>query len=212
MKAPVSTDRRSLTVRVHALLADRVQCGDWVLDCTAGNGHDTHFLAERVGDGGRVIALDLDPVALEVSQARLAAAGLASRVRWIQGCHGSLPGSLAAGGELEEGAGRLAAAVFNLGFRPGAPFAGPAAGPVTGPSTTLAALGAVWRALAPGGCLAVVVYRGHAGGRAESAALHRWVRALPPGTRAVRLVNPAADRRRAPVAWWLERPDLVGSQ
>src|ERR1700753_1556592 len=36
----------------HRLLEGRLRPGDWAVDATAGNGHDTVFLAQRVLPGG----------------------------------------------------------------------------------------------------------------------------------------------------------------
>ena len=43
----------------HSLLAAHIRPGDAVVDATAGNGHDTLFLARCVGPAGRVYALDI---------------------------------------------------------------------------------------------------------------------------------------------------------
>lgn len=39
------------------LLESVIEPGDCVVDMTAGNGHDTQFLAERVGPEGRVLCV-----------------------------------------------------------------------------------------------------------------------------------------------------------
>ncbi|MFP4079074.1 MAG: rRNA methyltransferase, partial [Ectothiorhodospira sp.] len=63
--------RRPLTARAHAEVAARLLPGALVVDATAGNGHDTRFLAEAVGASGRVWAFDVQIPALEASQRRL---------------------------------------------------------------------------------------------------------------------------------------------
>ena len=55
----------------HALLAPRLRAGDAVVDATAGNGHDTVFLAQRVLPGGRVFAFDVQAGALERTQSQI---------------------------------------------------------------------------------------------------------------------------------------------
>ena len=60
----------------HQWVAERVRPGDSVVDATAGNGHDTVFLAGLVGESGRVLAFDVQPDALETTRDRLRAAGL----------------------------------------------------------------------------------------------------------------------------------------
>ena len=67
----------------HQLLRECVQPGDIVVDATMGNGHDTLFLAELVGEKGQVHAFDIQQQALEQTTKRLNEANLTSRVA----CH-----------------------------------------------------------------------------------------------------------------------------
>ena len=47
----------SVTDRCHKILAKYISEGDTVIDCTAGGGADTLFLAKCVGSDGRPIFL-----------------------------------------------------------------------------------------------------------------------------------------------------------
>ncbi len=58
-----------LPAEVLALLAPRP--GDVFVDATCGAGGHARLLAERVGPGGRVVALDRDPAMLELARPRL---------------------------------------------------------------------------------------------------------------------------------------------
>ena len=69
-----------MTDIAHLLLAARVQEGDTVIDATAGNGGDTVFLAQRVGDTGRVHAFDIQQLAIENTRKRLVSHRLLHRV------------------------------------------------------------------------------------------------------------------------------------
>jgi len=139
------------------------------VDATAGNGHDTLFLAERVGEGGRVWAFDVQRAALDAAQSRIAEAGFSCRVCFV------LAGHESAGDVLpKDAAGKIRAATFNLGFLPGSDRR-----IVTGAGTTLAALNALAALLAQHGILSVHSYSGHAGGEDEAAKVARWFRALP---------------------------------
>ena len=53
---------------VHGLLERHIGAGDVTVDATAGNGHDTLFLANRVGPEGHVFAFDVQPEALDVTR------------------------------------------------------------------------------------------------------------------------------------------------
>ena len=65
-----------LTELAHTLVRAVLQPGDIAIDATAGNGHDTQFLAECVGPNGTVYSFDIQLAALAVTTVRLAAAGL----------------------------------------------------------------------------------------------------------------------------------------
>lgn len=57
--------------QAHELARFAVKEGDTVVDATMGNGHDTEFLANLVGEKGRVFAFDIQPQALERTRERL---------------------------------------------------------------------------------------------------------------------------------------------
>ena len=61
--------------------------GDIAVDATMGNGKDTQFLCELVGETGRVYAFDVQEEALERTAARLEAAGLRARAALILAGH-----------------------------------------------------------------------------------------------------------------------------
>lgn len=181
---------RGPTELVSQLLAAFLHEGDQVLDATAGNGHDTLLLARCVGDAGRVWALDIQPAALSNTRQRLEAAGLAHRAELIQADHAQLADSLPSALR-----GRLAAAVFNLGYLPGADHA-----VITRSTSTLAALDQIQDWLAVNGLLVVTVYPGHPGGAEEADAVSGWVARLPrPSWRAwsAGLANVAATAPRS---------------
>ena len=48
-----------------------VEPGDFVIDATMGNGHDTAFLAELVGPSGEVFAFDIQKEALINTEQKL---------------------------------------------------------------------------------------------------------------------------------------------
>ena len=99
------------TARAHRELAALVREGDLVVDATAGNGHDTAFLAARVGERGRVLAFDIQADAIASARARVEALGLAGRVTFLHASHTTLVE------HVEPGS--VAAVVFNLGYLPG---------------------------------------------------------------------------------------------
>jgi len=153
-----------LTELVHAALRQQIQKGDRVIDATAGNGHDTLFLAQCVGASGFVHAFDTQEIALANTRNRISEAGCDAEVMLCLACHSSMHDLLAS---LFP---QPTAIVFNLGWLPGANHAH-----ITRPITTIAALHAAWKLLAPGGIISVVSYRGHEGGQDECNAVSQWV-------------------------------------
>ena len=159
--------------------------GDLAIDATAGNGHDTVFLAEKVGDTGGVLAFDIQADAIASAQARVEAAGLADRVEFIHGSHAGL--------DRHARPGTVAAVVFNLGYLPGGDHA-----VITRREETLSALDRALSVLRAGGLLAVVCYPGHPGGDEESAAVEAWAGGLDPEGYATEIVRREGTLRPAP--------------
>ena len=153
------------TELAHVILRDFVRPGSLAVDATAGNGHDTLFLAKFVGPNGRVIAYDIQPAALESTREKLESAGLAERVTLLHRSHATLAE------DVEEGSAEVV--MFNLGYLPGQDH-----GTTTRECETLVALEAAESALCPGGVLSVVCYPGHPGGDAEAEAVEAKLREL----------------------------------
>ena len=153
------------TELLHLLLKSEIAAGDFAIDATAGNGHDTAFLAHIVGETGKVLAIDVQAQAIESTSARLESEGLRDRVKMHHGCHADLANL--AGGKSPS------AIIFNLGYLPGGDH-----GMITHRENTLKALAAASEILVPGGVLAVICYPGHNGGAEEAAAVEAFIATL----------------------------------
>ncbi len=176
----------------HLLLADRLRPGAFVVDATAGNGHDTLFLAHLVGPTGHVLAFDVQAEALAATQARLEAAGIEpGRCTLVHAGHETLAEHL-----LVDWRGRVDAGVFNLGYLPGGDKTR-----ITQAETTLAALAVAVDHLSPGGLLTVAVYPGHEGGREEQRAVAAWAESLPARAFEVQLLRPINRAATPPECW-----------
>jgi methylase of polypeptide subunit release factors len=154
-----------LTRQAHEAVAGVLGEGSLALDATAGNGHDTRFLAEQVGATGHVWAMDVQPAAIEATRNRLADAGLGERVTLLCESHAHIREQVRPHGER-----KLDAVMFNLGYLPGSDRTR-----TTGADTTIPALEQSMAMLASGGCLSLMVYRGHDGGEAEWNAIREWL-------------------------------------
>lgn len=128
--------------------------GSRAVDATAGNGHDTLFLAENVGPDGRVYAIDIQKEALDRTEGRLQAANMHERIVAICGGHQEVAGII---GETVD------AVMFNLGYLPGSDRS-----VLTSPDTSREGIDAALKILNPGGRMSIVVYTGHPGGADEA--------------------------------------------
>jgi 16S rRNA (cytosine1402-N4)-methyltransferase len=75
----------------------RPRAGEFAVDCTLGGGGHARAILERIGPGGRLVGLDVDPIELPRAEARLRAAGFGpSRFVARHANFSSLPDVLAA--------------------------------------------------------------------------------------------------------------------
>nr|WP_303968417.1 class I SAM-dependent methyltransferase [Sporosarcina ureae] len=172
------------------LISERVQPGDTVVDATAGNGNDTVFLAELVGDEGQVVAFDIQQQALDVTKHKLG--DMASRTALVHDSHANVCNYVQS---------EISGAMFNLGYLPYSEDLSI----VTTPSSTIAALESLLSLLKKSGIITITVYDGHEGGKEERDALLDYVSTLHQGdVHAIRyeLLN---QRRNPPFLLALEK-------
>ena len=163
------------------LLSGFVRPGDAVVDATAGNGHDTLALCRAVGAQGRVYAFDVQRAALEATQARLRENGvLDGRARLICDGHENMED------HVRE---PVRCVLFNLGWLPSGDHH-----LTTRVGTTLAAVRAALRLLAPGGAVSICCYPGHEEG--ARGAFYDYRRAEPRRRLRDRADHPAPPPRR----------------
>ncbi|WP_147805142.1 tRNA (mnm(5)s(2)U34)-methyltransferase [Alkalicoccus halolimnae] len=148
----------------RTLLKEVIPPGGTAVDATAGNGHDTLFLARCTGDSGSVYAFDIQEAAIEKTKKRLEEADLHAHV--IQDGHEN------AASYIKEAA--IDAAVFNLGYLPGSDKS-----VTTSSATTIKAVSGLLEKLKPGGRIVLVVYHGHQEGALEKAELLPFMETLP---------------------------------
>ena len=176
----------------HLLIEGRLAPGDAAVDATAGNGHDTLFLARQMCPGGKVFAFDLQEAAIASTRRRLMDAGMAeSSFELVHGGHEEMDRRLPS--ELR---GRIKVIMFNLGYLPGSDKS-----LITRTGTTLLAVRASLDWLAPGGLLTVVVYPGHEGGAEEAREIAALFSSLPARPFEVQHLRPV-NRGAAPPECW----------
>lgn len=145
------------------LLKEAIQPGDIAIDATAGNGHDTRYIAELVGEQGHVYAFDIQEEALRKTSERLGE--FRNRATLILDGHQHV---------LNYVTREISGAIFNLGYLPGSDHS-----VVTKGETTLQAIEGILKQLKIGGLIVLVVYHGHEGGKEERDAVMDYVASLP---------------------------------
>lgn len=183
-----------LTEKVHQILTSHLKAGDLAIDATAGNGHDTVFLAAKVGPSGKVIAIDIQAAAIAATRQRLIDANLIEHVELHTGDHAQIIQQLTTNQQST-----YTTITFNLGYLPGSNH-----GIQTLPETTLAALNASLILLRPCGLLCVTAYRGHPGGQDEANSVEQWMRQQETDGHQVESHIPESQNR-PPILWVLKK-------
>ncbi len=154
-----------VTERAHESVRAAAGPGDHVIDATAGNGHDTLFLARLVGPDGQVTAFDVQEDAISATRTHLLGNGITDeRVLLVHGSHSTLRQHVDC---------PVSVVMFNLGYLPGSDH-----GCTTTCEETLIALAEGWEILRESGVLSVVCYRGHPGGMEEAAGVVEFAEGL----------------------------------
>ncbi|MBC8115652.1 MAG: class I SAM-dependent methyltransferase [Candidatus Saccharimonas sp.] len=183
-----------LTEQAHAIIRQVIRPGDVAIDATAGNGHDTKFLAELVGETGHVFAIDLQQEALQRTAALLAKTTL-TNIHLVQRDHAELK-SIIPG----EHHGRIATVMFNLGYLPGGNRS-----LATRTDSTLEAIRSALEIIRPGGVLTIIAYPGHPGGATEAIAVESLLRNLSPVDYETAKHSAASERALAPCLFVVKR-------
>lgn len=145
------------------LIEKTVQPGETVVDATAGNGNDTQFLAEHVGEDGHVFAFDIQQQALDATKKRLG--NLAERTTLILDSHENVDEYIKK---------PIGGAMFNLGYLPYSDDLSV----ITKAESTITALHKLLGLLKRDGMITIAVYDGHEGGKEERDAVLNYVTKL----------------------------------
>ena len=142
-------------------IKQRLGEGGVAVDFTMGNGNDTLFLSETVGNSGKVYAFDIQEAALESTEERLKAAGAPENYTLICASHHLVKDY------VKE---PIDAGMFNLGYLPGSGKKSL----TTMRETTMPAVEAAIELLKPDGALIIAVYPGHEEGALEGEMLREY--------------------------------------
>ncbi|WP_080875073.1 class I SAM-dependent methyltransferase [Oceanobacillus timonensis] len=141
----------------HSLLKESLQEGDIAIDATCGNGHDTLFLSQAVGNSGKVYGFDIQAQAIQKTNEKLQENDC-HNVSLIQDSHEKISTYMK---EVI-----LGGAIFNLGYLPQSDKS-----IITKAPSTITAIQAILEKLKPNGRLILVIYYGHPGGEEEKEAI-----------------------------------------
>jgi predicted methyltransferase len=181
-----------LTEIAHNYLSAHLQPGDYAIDATAGNGHDTAHLASLVGPEGHVIAIDIQESAINATCERLKTQGCLKQVQPLTGEHSKILQAL-----CSTHAQTISAITFNLGYLPGSDKR-----IQTTPETTLRALDASRQLLQPKGLLLVTAYRGHEGGQTEADFVAKWMHGIQDNGWSIKTHEPIVTGNNIPPILW----------
>jgi 16S rRNA C1402 N4-methylase RsmH len=151
-----------LVDEVHKAVANTLHEGDVVIDATVGNGLDTLFLAQQVGQHGCVYGFDIQAAAIATTAQRLQQQG--AQVKLLQQGHETMLQAIP-----RQHHGQVKAVLFNLGYLPGADKT-----IVTQIDTTEQALKQATQLLASHAVISVLSYTAHQQGYDEFLAVQAW--------------------------------------
>ena len=186
--------RESLTSQAHHWLEDRVFPGDVVIDATAGNGFDTLFLAQTVGEQGKVFAFDVQQDAIDNTR-RLLTEYQQQDVVLYHCSHELMMQQIP-----EELHGYVNAIMFNLGYLPKGDKK-----LITQSHTTAKALSQAIQILSEHAVITIIAYPGHPGGRQELDMIFEWIDTLDKTSWSIEIVDSLSQSEQSPKLFLIER-------
>lgn len=148
--------------RIQQMIKEPVVC----IDATAGTGKDTVFLAALVGEKGKVIAMDIQQMAVEQTKLLLKKKQLSERAKVVLDSHVNI--------DQYAEKGTISLIMFNLGYLPGGDH-----NLSTKAETTIEALEKGLTMLCEGGMISLLIYSGGDSGFDEKEQVLQWLRKLP---------------------------------
>jgi len=164
MKESASDMLKGILDYAHYLLEESIELGEKVIDATCGNGHDTLFLSELVGEKGHVYAFDIQQQAITNTRNVLIENGR-TNVSLIHDSHANIANYFRMDHSTQIGG-----AIFNLGYLPRSDKS-----VITKGDSTVTAVAKILQLLKVNGLIILVVYHGHEGGKEEKETLLKFL-------------------------------------
>ena len=143
---------------------EKIEKDDLVVDATMGNGNDTAFLCDLVGQSGKVYAFDVQVQAIISTRKRLEDLGFEKRVELIHDGHENIDKYIKD---------PISLAIYNLGYLPSADHS-----ITTKSKSTIESLKKTLDLLAKAGVVLLVIYPGHESGMEEKLSLEKFTEKL----------------------------------
>ncbi len=163
-----SLDIFRVTSLAHSIVTEYLAEGDIAIDATIGNGNDTMFLAQTVGDKGHVFGFDIQEKALNETGNLIFSNGLQHSVTLFLQNHAYVRKYIP-----EEQHGNISAIMFNLGYLPGTDKS-----LTTETESTINALSDSCDLLTSNGIITVSVYNEQKNGLTEQLAIMKFVETI----------------------------------
>jgi 16S rRNA C1402 N4-methylase RsmH len=181
----------------HQIIAEVLNADDIAIDATVGNGHDTAFLARRVGSGGQVYGFDIQSGAIRNTESLLKVRKLLDRVELFQTGHENLSTCIP-----QRHWNTIRAAMFNLGYLPGGDKQ-----LTTCTESSLIAVKSAVKLISTGGRISILCYPGHPGGQEETQTIKTYARSLANEFK-VTIHAPVTEIKRPPELIIIEKKGL----
>lgn len=183
----------------HRFLKEHVRPGAFCIDATAGRGRDALLLCQLVGEGGKVLAFDIQPEAVKSTQMLLEENGFLERTQVLLDSHSHM--------DLYAKAETVDCIVFNFGWLPGGDH-----NIHTETPTSLEALKKGLRLLKPGGIMSLSLYYGKETGFEEKNALLDYVRNIDSQEYTVIIIDFVNRPHCPPISVCILRDEIVKEQ
>ena len=185
--------RISLTTKAHNIIQNYLDVGDYAIDATVGNGHDTLFLGKQVGIAGKVFGFDIQQQALDSTLSKLESEHIIN-IQLFHVSHNNMEQHIPT-----QYYGKINVIMFNLGYLPGSDKS-----IITHADSTLSALNQSINLLAQSGIITITAYPGHQGGAEETRLIKQWCNHLSTEQYTVQIIY-SSDKKTAPVLFIIQK-------
>lgn len=156
-----------ITQWVHRFIREQVEMGDLCIDATMGNGYDTALLSQLAGEQGRVVAFDVQEMALEHTRERLEKTGCPKNYELVLQSHEQM--------DHYAKEDSVSCITFNLGYLPGGDHE-----KATKADSSIRAIDKGLKLLKKQGLMTVCIYSGGDSGFEERDRVMGFLRELDP--------------------------------